>query len=314
MNQDKNKMLMNKPPSSSTTTTTNTNTNNTNNNATNSSLFTSSSISNFNMVYAGSNTSNSKGGLLNSNSSTSFYPNPILTQSININTNNQLNKTNGISSSLNSIPPPPPPPMTSIPLTPLAPLNTFYNKPAGSYSNGTFTYVPPVINFHQNPTVNLNLLNTNKYAHFEQFRLQQQMQQRGTFVLNNNSNNNNNTNNRITSSRPNSAVILDTPPLVSSEQEYLDKGFLNLLKSKNSLESANVDAKKKHRNKNLIDLNDDTPNFDLNSMSVFDLFDPLTIKEKSEKKQEPVAPFSDDDDEEKDDDVTSKQSKEQGMI
>ena len=304
MNQDKNKMLMNKPPSSSSTTTTTTN--NPNNNATNSSLFTSSSISNFNMVYANSNAPNSKSGLLNSNSSTSFYPNPILTQSININANNQLNKTNGISSSLNSIPPPPPP----TPLTPLAPLNTFYNKPAGSFSNGTFTYVPPVINFHQNPTVNLNLLNTNKYAHLEQFRLQQQMQQRGNFVLNNN-----NTNNRIASSRPNSTVILDTPPLVSSEQEYLDKGFLNLLKTKNSLESANVDAKKKHRNKNLIDLSDDSPNFDLNSMSVFDLFDPLTIKEKSEKKQQqPVAPFSDDDDEEKEDDATSKQSKEQGMI
>ena len=158
---------------------------------------------------------------------------------------------------------------------------SLYNRPVGSFSNGTFTYTPPLINPHL-PTVNLNLLNLNKYAHLETF----QLQQNAARFLTRQATATSNLSSQVP--RPKSTVLEH-----SSEQEYLDKGFLNLLlqptPNSNSVTSAKTKSqnqnqvnKKKAKSQNLIDLEDSN----LDNMSVFDLFDPLTIKEKRDEEKQ----------------------------
>ena len=272
----------------------------TNSNAT---FITSSSVTNFNKFFNAASTTRPLPNGLNCSSSTAFYPTPSPTTNDN---------GGGMSTSFSSItfnPPPHPPPPPPLPMS-----QTFYNKPTGSYTNGTFTYVPPTINFHQRfpsisttttmpTTVNLNFINANKYAHLERFQMQQQHNFQSRAPTTNSQN----------GSRPNSLVMLEPTAMASSEQEYLDKGFLNLLKTKNPQETTETSTStttnkpnskvvvksKKMKNKNLIDLSDDAASAmaDISTMSVFDLFDPLTIKEKSEtKKKQPPAPTSSDED------------------
>ena len=87
--------------------------------------------------------------------------------------------------------------------------------------------------------------------------------------------------------RPKS-VYLDPSQSIVSEQDILDFGFLNMLKTnKNPMQTSTTTTtssgsnnnKKKAKSNDLIDL--DT--LDINKMSVFDLFDPLRNTTESEK-------------------------------